>query len=163
MSKSEIIRHKIYDLESLQRHLAVWRFRDKKIIFTNGCFDILHAGHIDYLMKSADMGDILIVGLNTDDSVRKLKGNNRPVNPQDARAIALASLAYVNAVVLFDEDTPYDLIKMVQPDVLVKGNDYKEEEIVGNDIVKAHGGKIVTVDLVPGYSTTALIEKLKSI
>lgn len=162
MLKSEVIRNKILDYISLQRHLAVWRFKDKKIVFTNGCFDILHAGHFDYLMKAADMGDILIIGLNSDDSVRRLKGPGRPINNQDARAIALASLSYVNAVVFFNEDTPYDLIKIVQPDILLKGNDYKTEEIAGHDIVQARGGKVVTIDLLPGYSTTGLIEKLKS-
>jgi len=162
MLKSEVIRNKILDPISLQRHLAVWSFKDKKIVFTNGCFDILHAGHFDYLMKAADMGDILIIGLNSDDSVRRLKGPGRPINNQNARAIALASLFYVNAVVIFNEDTPYDLIKIVQPDILVKGSDYKTKDIAGHDIVKARGGKVVTVDLLAGYSTTGLIEKLKS-
>ncbi|MBE0663412.1 MAG: D-glycero-beta-D-manno-heptose 1-phosphate adenylyltransferase [Bacteroidales bacterium] len=162
MLKSEVIQNKILGAEELQRHLALWRFKDKKIVFTNGCFDILHLGHIDYLMKAADAGDILIIGLNTDASVRKLKGEGRPVNSEHARAMMLASLAFVSAVVLFDEETPYELIQNIQPDVLVKGNDYKIEEIVGYDIVLAKGGEVITVDLLAGYSTTGLIEKLKT-
>jgi len=162
MLKSEVIRNKILDNLALQRNLAVWRFKDKRIVFTNGCFDILHAGHFDYLLKAAEMGDILIIGLNTDNSVGRLKGPGRPINNEGARAIALASLYYIDAVVLFDEETPYELIKIVQPDILVKGKDYKTEEIAGYDIVQAKGGKVVTVDLLPGYSTTGLIEKLKS-
>lgn len=162
MLKSEVIQNKILSADELQRHLTLWRFKGKKIVFTNGCFDILHLGHIDYLMKSADAGDVLIIGLNTDASVRKLKGEGRPVNNEQARALILASLVFVNAVVLFDDDTPYNLIQKIQPDVLVKGSDYKIEEIAGYDIVLAKGGKVITVDLLAGYSTTGLIEKLKT-
>lgn len=162
MLKSEIIQNKILSADELQRHLTLWRFKGKKIVFTNGCFDILHLGHIDYLMKAADAGDVMIIGLNTDASVRKLKGEGRPVNDEQARALILASLVFVSAVVLFDEDTPYNLIQKIQPDVLVKGNDYKIEDIAGHDIVLAKGGKVITVDLLSGYSTTGLIEKLKT-
>jgi len=162
MLKSEVIQNKILSADELQRHLTLWRFKGKKIVFTNGCFDILHLGHIDYLMKSADAGDVLVIGLNTDASVRKLKGEGRPVNNEQARALILASLVFVNAVVLFDDDTPYNLIQKIQPDVLVKGSDYKIEEIAGYDIVLAKGGKVITVDLLAGYSTTGLIEKLKT-
>lgn len=142
--------------------LHVWRFQQKKIVFTNGCFDIVHLGHLDYLSKAADLGDILILGLNTDASVQRLKGAGRPVVDEQARAFMMASLRFVDAVVLFDQQTPYELIQLVQPDVLVKGKDYKAEEVVGYDIVTAKGGKVETIDLVPGYSTTALIQKIIS-
>lgn len=140
--------------------LHVWRFQQKKIVFTNGCFDIVHLGHLDYLSKAADLGDILILGLNTDASVQRLKGAGRPVVDELARAFMMASLRFVDAVVLFDQQTPFELIQLVQPDVLVKGKDYKAEEVVGYDIVTAKGGKVETIDLVPGYSTTALIQKI---
>jgi D-glycero-beta-D-manno-heptose 1-phosphate adenylyltransferase len=161
MLTSEIISSKIFDKEKLMRQLAVWNFKDKKIVFTNGCFDFIHLGHIDYLMKAADAGDVLIIGLNSDESVRRLKGAGRPVNNNQARSLTLASFSFVDAVILFDEDTPYELIHRIQPDVLVKGKDYKTEEIAGHDIVLAKGGQVITVDLLPGYSTTALIERLK--
>ncbi len=163
MENLQIIQSRIFEWEKLKRQIAVWKFKDNKIVFTNGCFDILHLGHIDYLSKAADQGDVLIVGLNSDKSVKKIKGHDRPVNDQKARALILASLHFLEAVVLFDEDTPYELVKMVQPDVIVKGNDYKPEEIVGADIVEENGGAIVTVELVPGYSTTDLIQKLKKL
>ena len=161
MLQVDIIRSKILTKKSLKNQLAVWRFLNKKIVFSNGCFDILHLGHIDYLSKASDFGDILIIGLNTDNSVRKLKGNNRPINDEKSRGMILASLQFVSAVVLFDEDTPYDLIKFVQPDVLVKGSDYLEEDIVGYDIVKAKGGEIKTIDLVPDISTTIIENRIK--
>jgi len=161
MSQLDIIQSKILDRQSLKNQLAVWRFLNKKIIFSNGCFDILHLGHIDYLSKASDFGDVLIIGLNTDNSVRKLKGNNRPINDEKSRAMILASLQFVTAVILFDEDTPYDLIKFVQPDILVKGSDYLEEDIVGFDIVKAKGGEVKTIDLVPDISTTIIENRIK--
>ncbi|MBW6478413.1 MAG: D-glycero-beta-D-manno-heptose 1-phosphate adenylyltransferase [Bacteroidales bacterium] len=160
MKNRDIIEQKILSPDSLKTWLAYWRFHEKKIVFTNGCFDILHRGHIDYLSKAADHGHVLIVGLNTDASVGRLKGEGRPVTDQVARAELLASLFFVSAVVLFDEDTPYELIKTVQPDVLVKGSDYRAEDIVGYDIVKAKGGEVVTIDFLEGYSTSAIIEKL---
>lgn len=138
-----------------------WNKSGSKIVFTNGCFDLVHRGHVDYLSKAADLGDILIIGLNTDSSVSKLKGNNRPIIDQESRALLLASLFYVSAVVLFDEDTPYDLIKMIQPDVLVKGADYKVEEIVGYDIVSAKGGRVETLEFLPGFSTSAIEKKIR--
>ncbi len=161
MKNPEIINNKIYTTEALKRQLAVWRFLEKKIVFTNGCFDILHLGHIDYLSKAKDLGNILIVGVNSDDSVRRIKGKNRPITDETSRSTIIASLHFVDAVVLFDEDTPYELIKLVQPDVLVKGSDYKPEEIVGYDIVTAKGGEIITVDFLPGYSTTAIEKRIK--
>ena len=160
MSKLEIIESKIFSKESLKYQLAIWRFLSKKIVFTNGCFDILHLGHIDYLSKAAEFGDVLIVGLNSDDSVRTIKGINRPINDENSRAKILASLGFVSAVILFDEDTPYNLINFVQPDVLIKGSDYKPEDIVGYDIVKAKGGEIETIDFLHGYSTSLIIDKI---
>ncbi|MCR4848531.1 MAG: D-glycero-beta-D-manno-heptose 1-phosphate adenylyltransferase [Bacteroidales bacterium] len=137
--------------------LSTFHSQGLKVVFTNGCFDILHRGHVEYLAKAADMGDVLVVGLNTDASVRRLKGKGRPINNEEARALVLASLSFVDAVVLFDEDTPLELIKAVHPDVLVKGADYKPEEIVGADFVTSYGGTVATIPLVEGYSTTKII------
>ena len=135
----------------------------KKMVFSNGCFDVIHHGHVDYLSKAADFGDILLIGLNTDDSVRRLKGKNRPLNPQNSRALLLAAMQFVDYVVSFDEDTPYELIKTVQPDILVKGNDYKAKDVVGYDVVTARGGEVKTVELVDGFSTSGIIEKIKKL
>lgn len=162
MQKSRVIDQKILTSDQLLPQLAYWKFFSKKIVFTNGCFDILHLGHIDYLSKASDFGDVLIVGLNTDASVKRLKGENRPINHQLARARMMASLFFVSVVVYFDEDTPYELIKTIQPDVLVKGSDYRAEDIVGYDIVKAKQGEVVTIDFLPGYSTTNLIDRISS-
>lgn len=151
---------KIYSIERLQDDIKYWNINNKKIVFTNGCFDILHRGHIEYLYKSKELGDILIVGLNTDNSVKRLKGSDRPINDEKSRLIVLASLFFVDAVVLFDEDTPLNLIKIVNPDILVKGGDYKIEEIIGYDFVKYNGGDVITIDLVDGFSTTNIIRKL---
>jgi rfaE bifunctional protein nucleotidyltransferase chain/domain len=162
MNKLEIVRKKIIDRDELPARLAYWKFKCRKLVFTNGCFDMLHRGHIEYLAKAASFGEMLLVGLNTDTSVQKIKGAGRPLNDEQSRAVALASLLFVDAVVLFDEETPYELIKSVKPDVLVKGNDYKAEDIVGYDIVTNNGGQVITVDLVEGYSTTSLINKIKN-
>lgn len=140
--------------------LNMWRFKEERIVFTNGCFDVVHRGHVEYLAKSAEFGTKLIIGLNTDASVRRLKGENRPINDEYARALLLASFVFVNKVILFDEDTPLELIRVVQPDVLVKGSDYKPENIVGYDVVKAKGGEIATIDFVPGFSTTSILQKV---
>jgi len=160
MKQFETIQSKILTADNLQKSLAYWRFKSMKIVFTNGCFDILHAGHIEYLAKAASEGDVMILGLNSNNSVRKLKGNHRPINDENARALIMASLNFISAVVLFDEETPYNLIKTVQPDILIKGSDYKPEEIVGYDILKAKGGEVKTIDLVPGFSTTAIEQKI---
>jgi rfaE bifunctional protein nucleotidyltransferase chain/domain len=146
--------------DDLGRLVAYWNFKNQKIVFTNGCFDILHRGHIDYLAKAADLGNALVIGLNTDASVSRLKGAGRPVQDQEGRALVLAALSFVNAVVLFDEDTPFELIKAVQPDVLVKGSDYKTDDIVGADIVKAKDGSVQTLDFLDGYSTSGIIRRL---
>lgn len=147
--------------ENLRRSAAIWKFQNKKIVFTNGCFDILHRGHIEYLAKAADHGDYLIVGLNSDISVRKIKGIGRPIFDQETRALILASLHFVHNVVLFEQDTPYELIQLVQPDVLIKGGDYKLGEIVGFDIVQAYGGKITTIEFIDGFSTSSIIDKIR--
>jgi rfaE bifunctional protein nucleotidyltransferase chain/domain len=129
-------------------------------VFTNGCFDILHRGHIEYLSKAADLGDVLIIGLNTDSSVSRIKGLNRPVVDEQSRAMLLAALHFTTAIVYFDDPTPYELIKKVQPDILVKGKDYKAEDVVGYDIVVAKGGKVETIELVKGFSTTTILQKI---
>ena len=161
MKHLEKIYDKILNKESLEEKLNLWRKEGKTIVFSNGCFDILHRGHVEYLSKAADLGDILIIGLNTDASVRRIKGPSRPVNDEKARAVVLAALEFVDAIMFFEEDTPYNLIKNVQPDVLVKGKDYKAEDIVGYDIVTNKGGKVETIELVEGFSTTNTINKMK--
>jgi rfaE bifunctional protein nucleotidyltransferase chain/domain len=161
MDKFESIKSKIIDGDLLDKRLAYWRFRNCKIVFTNGCFDILHRGHIEYLAAAAAHGDVLVIGLNTDISVQKLKGKNRPVQDESSRSIVLASLQFVDAIVLFNEETPYELINKIQPDVLVKGADYKPDDIVGADIVKAKGGEIRTIEFIEGYSTSSVLNKLQ--
>lgn len=135
---------------------------DKRIVFTNGCFDILHAGHVRYLRQAAALGDILIVGLNSDASVRKLKGEGRPINTAEDRAELLSALEFVDYIVVFDEETPYELIRQVQPDVLVKGGDYAPEDVVGRDIVEARGGRLALIELVEGRSTSGIIHRIRS-
>jgi len=161
MTTQEKIKSKILTPENLSLKLSFWKFRDKKIVFTNGCFDLLHLGHIDYLGKAADLGDILIIGVNTDSSVRKLKGSNRPISNEEQRCHLLASLLFVDAVILFDEDTPLELIRKIQPQVLVKGGDYKVHQIVGADEVTSAGGFVHTIPLLAGYSTTLTEERIK--
>lgn len=154
---------KIYSLADLIKVREKWRAEGQKVVFTNGCFDIVHLGHIDYLEKARVKGDKLIVGLNTDASVRKLKGETRPVVEEYARARMMAAFAFVDAVVFFGEDTPLCLIEQLKPDILTKGSDYSVENIVGADFVINSGGKVETLDLVEGYSTTKLIEKIKKL
>lgn len=171
MSYNSKLTKKLIAAKDISRLLNLERFLDKKIVFTNGCFDILHRGHVEYLTKARDLGNVLVLGLNTDASVkRQNKSPERPINNEDTRAVILAALECVDYIVLFDEDTPYDLIKLVQPDILVKGADYDANEtdpaskkyVVGSDIVKAKGGQVVTIDLTEGFSTTGLIAKLKN-
>ncbi len=160
MDKFDIVSEKIISGEKFIKKLALLRFKGYKIVFTNGCFDILHRGHIEYLAKASSQGDVMIVGLNSDLSVRRIKGESRPLQDEKTRALILASLEYVSYVVLFDEDTPYNMIKQVQPDVLVKGDEYKPEDIVGYDIVSAKGGKIITIKMVQGHSTTGILNRI---
>jgi len=157
MTTLEVTQNKIFDQSLLKNRIAMWRFLNEKIVFTNGCFDILHRGHIEYLSAAHDKGNVLVIGLNSDASVKRIKGEGRPVLDEASRAMALASLRFVDAVVVFDEDTPLDLIKLVQPDVLVKGGDYNEETIVGADVVKARGGEVVVIPLTEGYSTSSIL------
>ncbi len=162
MNWTELIHQKIKPADEAATLIQQWQAEGKKVVFTNGCFDIVHKGHIDYLAETASLGDKLIIGLNTDESVRDLKGAGRPVNNNAARGLMLAALHFTDLVVYFKEDTPYNLIKTVQPDVLVKGKDYKAEDIVGYDIVTGRGGSVETIELTEGYSTTHLIERIKT-
>ncbi len=157
----ELVQNKINSRDELARLRAIWDFKGKKVVFTNGCFDILHRGHVEYLAAARDLGATLVVGLNSDASVRRIKGPSRPLQDEMTRAMVLASLQFVSHVVIFDEDTPYELIKQVQPDVLVKGADYKPEDIVGYDVVTGRGGKVVTIPFVEGYSSSNVIAKMK--
>jgi rfaE bifunctional protein nucleotidyltransferase chain/domain len=161
MKQLELIKSKILTPEKLITQLKVWEFKEQKVVFTNGCFDVLHHGHMVYLSQAKDLGNKLIIGLNTDFSVKRLKGNNRPINPEYSRAIMLAAFQFVDAVILFNDDTPNKLIKQVQPDILVKGGDYKKEDIVGADVVLKGGGDVVTIDFVEGYSSSAIINRMK--
>ena len=152
---------KILTREQLLAVVAGWRAAGRQVVFTNGCFDLLHLGHVDYLEQARHLGDALVVGLNTDASVSCLKPG-RPIQDEEARARILAALAFVDAVVLFGEPTPLALIELVQPDVLVKGDDYAPDSIVGYDVVMARGGQVCTVPLVAGYSTSRIVAKIKS-
>ncbi|MEN9369374.1 MAG: hypothetical protein RI952_239 [Bacteroidota bacterium] len=148
--------------EEVSGLMDVWKYMGLKTVFTNGCFDIIHLGHIDYLARAASLGGKLVIGLNTDASVSKLKGPNRPVQDEKSRALILAALQFVDAVILFDEETPKELISFLIPDILVKGSDYSIDQIVGADVVLNNGGKVETMDFVPGYSTSKIIEKIKT-
>jgi D-glycero-beta-D-manno-heptose 1-phosphate adenylyltransferase len=156
------IQNKISTLPELQRRISQWRVLNKKIAFTNGCFDILHAGHIASLTEAARQADYLVVAINADISIKGLKGENRPVNDENARALVIAALAMVDAVIIFSEPTPRELIMEIRPDVLIKGGDYKVEEIAGAKEVIAWGGKVVLNPIVEGYSTTSIINKLQN-
>lgn len=158
MKATKHIQQKILDGHHLQQELVRWRKFSKKVAFTNGCFDILHAGHIHSLIQAASFADVLIVGLNSDASTKRLKGDNRPVNNEQNRALLLASLVMVDAVVFFDEDTPFELITSIMPDVLVKGGDYTVDTIVGAKEVMENGGTVEIIPLVPDLSSTKLAE-----
>lgn len=160
MKRADLIPQKILTQEEAVRRVAQWRLLNKKIVFTNGVFDILHQGHIFSLSQAAREGDVLIIGLNADASVKRLKGDSRPVNSQDSRALVLASLIMVDAVVLFEEDSPLELIKRLMPDVLVKGGDYTVEQIAGAKEVIANGGQVVINPILEGFSTTNIIRQM---
>lgn len=159
MEKTE---RKIINWEELSQELHRWRLRGDRIVFTNGCFDLLHSGHIKVLHEAEARGERLVVGLNADVSVKGLKGEGRPIKPETERALCLATMWMVDAVILFEEETPLKLIQKIQPDVLVKGGDYKKDEIVGAEVVREKGGEILLVDLVPDRSSTAWIERMKN-
>ncbi len=160
--KLSILEKKIRSKEQLLPLLHIWKFQESRVVFTNGCFDLLHLGHIDYLAKAAALGNKLVIGLNSDESTRLLKGPNRPITDQNSRAHLLAALFFVDAVVLFDEQTPYELIKWVEPDILVKGADYTIDQIVGADLVLGNGGEVKTIEYLPGYSTSAIETKIRN-
>jgi rfaE bifunctional protein nucleotidyltransferase chain/domain len=162
MKTIQAIPDKIFSLSELKLQLNRWRLSNKKIVFTNGVFDILHEGHIASLSEAALYGHILIVGINSDASVKRLKGESRPVNNEGSRILLMASLVMVDAVILFEEDTPLDLITAILPDVLVKGGDYTIEQIVGATEVIANGGEVKIVPILEGFSTTSIIEKMKT-
>lgn len=171
MDRLTYLNNKIVDRQTAVRRINAWRLKGDQVVFTNGCFDILHRGHVSYLAQAATLGNKLVLAINTDNSVRRLgKGDDRPVNDEVSRAIVAAGLGFVDLVVSFDEDTPYELIKLLTPDILVKGGDYSEEQedsnapdyIVGSDIVRASGGQVKTIPLVDGFSTTSIIQKLKN-
>lgn len=152
---------KITSRQELRRWIEQWQKKGEEVVFTNGCFDIIHLGHIDYLEKAKNKGNRLIIAVNTDESVKRLKGENRPIVNEYSRCRLLAALEFVDAVALFEEDTPLEIITELQPDILVKGNDYHVGNIVGADIVLDRGGRVETIDLVEGYSTTNIIQKIK--
>tara|TARA_B100001113_G_scaffold162451_1_gene132953 strand:- start:736 stop:1230 length:495 start_codon:yes stop_codon:yes gene_type:complete len=157
----EKINDKIFGLEFLMKNVGQWRNENKKIVFTNGCFDLIHLGHIELLARSSDLGDILIIGVNSDSSIQKLKGESRPIIEEDSRVKQLAALEFVDAVVLFHEDTPQKLIEKIKPDVITKGGDYKAENVVGNEVVTQKNGQVVIIPLTQGYSTTSILKKIK--
>ena len=152
----------LLDLEEFLEIRKRLKEEGKKIVFTNGCFDIIHRGHVDYLNRAKALGDYLVVALNSDESVRRLKGEGRPINKLEDRAFVVANLKAVDFVVSFDEDTPFEIISAIIPDVLVKGGDWSIENIVGRDIVEANGGKVYSLPYVENYSTTSIINKMKS-
>lgn len=153
--------NKIQDLSGLQSLVKTWQAESKKVVFTNGVFDLLHLGHITYLAKAAELGDQLIIGLNSDSSVKRIKGESRPINDQNNRAALLAALFFVDAVVIFGDDTPLNLISTLLPDILVKGADYSIENIVGAKEVLANGGEVKTINFVEGYSSTSIIHRIQ--
>ncbi len=170
MSRLTYLQSKIVGPEEARRKVLSWKLKGEQVVFTNGCFDILHKGHVTYLAQAAQEGDRLVLGLNTDASVKALgKGDERPINSEDARAVVLAALGFVDLVVLFGEETPLDLIRLLEPDVLAKGADYDPNEtnpesrkfIVGSDVVLKNGGKVIAIPLVEGFSTTSIVKKLK--
>ena len=161
MSQFNTLKNKIFSLENLKVQVENWKATGEKIVFTNGCFDIVHQGHIELLAHTADLGTSLIVGLNSDCSIQELKNENRPIIKQQSRAILLASFSFVDAVVLFSEQTPINLISTLLPDVLSKGGDYEIDTVVGHEIVQRNGGRTILIPFVEGFSSTTIIEKIR--
>lgn len=153
---------KILSREAVSQQVKKWQSEGQKVVFTNGCFDILHIGHVDYLEKARELGDKLVLGLNTDASVSRIKGPERPIVNEESRSRVIAALGFVDAVTFFDEETPKELIESVKPDILVKGNDYLAENIVGADFVIKNGGEVKTIPLVVGFSTSNIVNKIKN-
>lgn len=162
VDKNEKLRSKIVDKDEALSMLSIWHYMGLKVVFTNGCFDLIHRGHVNYLSRAASLGDRMIVGLNSDKSVSDIKGPNRPIQDQLSRAEVMASMFFVDAVVLFDEETPFDLINFLKPDILVKGSDYTIDKIVGADVVISNGGRVETMDFIDGYSSSNIINKIKN-
>ena len=156
------INNKIFDLQNLMKKIEKWRSENKKIVFTNGCFDLIHLGHIEILARSSDFGDKLIIGVNSDLSIKKLKGKNRPIIEESSRIKQLSALEFVDALVLFDEETPLKLIETIKPDVITKGGDYTAKNIVGNEVVSQKNGEVIVIPLTRGYSTTSILNKIKN-
>ncbi|HRG59635.1 MAG TPA: D-glycero-beta-D-manno-heptose 1-phosphate adenylyltransferase [Bacteroidia bacterium] len=161
MDYLEIIKNKIVDKESITKLVANLRLKNRSIVFTNGCFDLIHKGHVTYLAQAASLGNCLIVGINSDTSVQKLKGENRPIQDEHSRALIMASLHVVSAVIIFEEDTPLNLIQLIEPDYLVKGGDWETSNIVGAKEVQLYGGKVLNIPFIEGYSTTSIEAKIK--
>ena len=161
MSNLKRINNKIFSIERISRQIDIRKNYGEEIVFTNGCFDIIHRGHVEVLARAADLGDKLIVGLNSDVSIQKLKGKDRPIIQENSRAILLAALDFIDAIVLFSEETPLDLITTLKPDILAKGGDYKIDTIVGHEIVKENGGEVILIPFVDGFSSTNIINKIK--
>ncbi len=163
MSKSlKKINNKIFLKKDLRIKLDSWRQKGEKIVFTNGCFDLIHLGHIEVLARSADLGDRLIIGVNTDISIKNIKGENRPIIEEDSRVKQLAALEFVDAVILFNESTPNKIINHIKPDIITKGGDYKTEEVVGYETVIENNGRVVIIPLTQGFSTTSILNKIKN-
>lgn len=161
ITRAEAIKNKIFTAHTLQAQLAIWQLQNKKIVFTNGCFDLLHLGHVTYLAAAAELGDVLIVAVNSDSSVKKQnKGPSRPLQNEQSRATIIASLHVVDAVIIFDDDTPIKLIQSILPHVLVKGGDWKPEQIVGADVIQKNGGTVKSIPFLDGYSTTGIEQKI---
>lgn len=160
LNKLEIIQKKIYTIDDLARLRNQWRMLSKKVVFTNGCFDIIHRGHNTYLLEAAEYGNRLIVAVNSDASVQRLKGESRPIVDEQSRAFNLACHTYIDAVIIFEEDTPEHLLQILMPDVLVKGGDYTFETIVGAPFVKSYGGEVAIIPFLDGYSTTGIVNKI---
>ena len=156
------INNKIFDLQLLVKKIEKWRSENKKIVFTNGCFDLIHLGHIEILARSSDFGDKLIIGVNSDLSIKKLKGENRPIIEESSRIRQLSALEFVDAVVLFDEETPIKLIETIKPDIITKGGDYTAKNVVGNEVVSQKNGEVVIFHLTQGFSTTSILNKIKN-
>lgn len=163
MRQHEPVSLKIYNLHELLSRVDSWKKEGLSIVFTNGCFDLLHAGHVAYLSEAASLGDKLVLGLNSDISVKKIKGTDRPINDEKTRSLILASMSFIDAVILFHEETPLELIRQIKPDILVKGGDYEESGVVGGDFVKNNGGKVIILPFLEGYSSTNMIKRIKNI
>ena len=156
------LKSKILNINDLAKIINEWRLNGDKIVFTNGCFDLIHLGHLEILARSADLGDKLVVAINSDMSIKKIKGNLRPIIEEDSRAKQLAAIEFIDAVILFNEDTPHNLISSINPDIITKGGDYKKNDVIGKELMNKKAGEVVIIPLTQGYSTTSILEKIKN-